>query len=187
MNRYLLISSSEKVRDYLSEFVSSQEEAHIDTTFTASQARRLLIERDYDIVMINVPLKDESGIELSLDISERSSVLLLVKAEFADQVQERVESSGVFVVEKPIIKQVLYSALRFLWASRRKMEHLLERQGMLNQQLEDAKIINRAKCCLIEYLGMTEPQAHRHIEKQAMDMRRNKRSVAEDILKTYEM
>ncbi|MFQ9801115.1 MAG: ANTAR domain-containing protein [Clostridia bacterium] len=33
---------------------------------------------------------------------------------------------------------------------------------------------------MIQYLNMTEAQAHRHIEKQAMDTRRTRREVAED-------
>ena len=189
MTKYLLISSSEKARNFLNEFVLTQEEAHVDTTTSASQARRQLLDWEYDVVLINVPLTDENGIDLSIDIAGKnmSSIILFVNSEFSEQVQERVESYGIFVVEKPILKPVLLSALHFIRASRRKADKLIEKQGLLKQQLEDFKIIDRAKCCLIEYLGMTEPQAHRHIEKQAMDMRRNRRSVAEDILKTYEM
>ena len=39
---------------------------------------------------------------------------------------------------------------------------------------------------LIEYLKLTEPQAHRYIEKQAMDLGLTRRQVALNILKTYE-
>ena len=45
--------------------------------------------------------------------------------------------------------------------------------------------MNRAKWSLIECLKMTEEQAHRYIEKQAMDERLSKRAVAEAIIKTY--
>ena len=34
---------------------------------------------------------------------------------------------------------------------------------------------------------MSESQAHRYIEKQAMDLRVTKKEIAENILKTYEM
>lgn len=50
----------------------------------------------------------------------------------------------------------------------------------------EARLIERAKEVLMEYLKMTEAQAHRYIEKQAMDMRITRREVAESILKTYE-
>ena len=48
------------------------------------------------------------------------------------------------------------------------------------------RLIDRAKCVLIQYLTMTEPQAHRYIEKQAMDTRTTRREVAQQILRTYE-
>ena len=48
------------------------------------------------------------------------------------------------------------------------------------------KIVNRAKSMLMQYLNLTEEQAHRHIQKQAMDLRKTQRAVAEDILKTYQ-
>ena len=38
----------------------------------------------------------------------------------------------------------------------------------------------------MEYLGFTEPQAHRYIEKHAMDMRVTKIEIAMNILKIYE-
>ena len=33
---------------------------------------------------------------------------------------------------------------------------------------------------------MTEPEAHRYIEKQAMDLRISKREAAENIIRTYQ-
>ena len=50
-------------------------------------------------------------------------------------------------------------------------------------EIEEA---NRAKWHLIECLSMTETEAHRYIEKQAMDLRISKREVAENIIKTYQ-
>ncbi len=46
--------------------------------------------------------------------------------------------------------------------------------------------MNRAKWLLIECLSMAEPDAHRYIEKQAMDLRITKREAAENIIKTYQ-
>lgn len=52
--------------------------------------------------------------------------------------------------------------------------------------IDDLKLVDRAKCALIQYLNMTEADAHRFIEKQAMNKRVSKRDVALEILKTYE-
>ena len=56
----------------------------------------------------------------------------------------------------------------------------------LKQRMEDIAVIDRAKMLLISHLAFSEAQAHRYIEKQAMDMRATKRAIAEEILKTYE-
>ena len=52
--------------------------------------------------------------------------------------------------------------------------------------VEDMKIINRAKFLLISCLNMTEVQAHRYLEKQAMDQRESKLEVAKQVIRTYE-
>jgi response regulator NasT len=57
----------------------------------------------------------------------------------------------------------------------------------LQKKIEEMRMVDRAKCALIQYLRMTEQQAHRHIEKQAMDTRQTKMQVARDIVNTYEM
>ena len=49
------------------------------------------------------------------------------------------------------------------------------------------KIINRAKFTLMQCLTMSEEQAHRYLEKQAMDMRISKLDVARRVLSTYEL
>ena len=52
--------------------------------------------------------------------------------------------------------------------------------------MEDLKIINRAKLLLVQQLKMTEAEAHRYIEKQAMDTCRKRRAIAENIIRAYE-
>lgn len=63
----------------------------------------------------------------------------------------------------------------------------LERENeLLKRKLAEDKLVTRAKFALIQYLKMTEPQAHRYIEKQAMDMRVTRKEIAEGIIKAYE-
>jgi len=67
-----------------------------------------------------------------------------------------------------------------------ELQEVQKENRVLKQKIEDIRIIDRAKCILISRLNLSEEQAHRAIEKQAMDMRASKRVIAEDILKTYE-
>ena len=61
-----------------------------------------------------------------------------------------------------------------------------EENEKLRHIVEDMKIINRAKLLLITCLNMTEQEAHRYLEKQAMDMRMSKMQIAMQVIKTYE-
>ena len=51
--------------------------------------------------------------------------------------------------------------------------------------MEEIRLVNRAKWLLIEQLRMTESEAHRYIEKQAMDRCVTKLSIAENIISMY--
>ena len=55
----------------------------------------------------------------------------------------------------------------------------------LEEKMMEIKIVNRAKWTLINSLNMSEDDAHRYIEKQAMDRCVSKREIAEEILRTY--
>ena len=52
--------------------------------------------------------------------------------------------------------------------------------------VEDLKIVDRAKLLLVTCLNMSEDQAHRYLEKQAMDMRISRVEVAKQVIKTYQ-
>ena len=55
----------------------------------------------------------------------------------------------------------------------------------IRDKMEEIKIVNRAKWALINSCNMTEADAHRYIEKQAMDRCVTRREIAETIIKTY--
>lgn len=113
-------------------------------------------------------------------------IILVVKTDVAEDVEAKVEDYGVVVVPKPINRAFFYHAVKMVLTARRRLMVLQTENVKLQQKIEEIRLVDRAKCCLIQYLNMTEAQAHRHIEKQAMDTRRTRREVAEGILQTYE-
>ena len=190
MNRVLIVAAAEKSAAMLSDLLCSggtSRPERIVICISASEARRRILESDFDLVLINAPLPDELGHDLALDIarSTTSGVLLLVKNDLADSVSARVEEDGVFVVPKPLSRPLFYQALRLVNAARMRVFGLQKENRKLLQKIEDIRLIDRAKCVLIATLGMTEPQAHAYIEKQAMNRRVTKREISESILKTY--
>ena len=71
-------------------------------------------------------------------------------------------------------------------ASTRERIRKFEKKAVsLEDKMQEIRIINRAKWLLISELGMAENDAHRYIEKQAMDRCVSRKEIAEEIIKTY--
>lgn len=189
MDRALVVSASENSLQILQKALDAIVQCKSDGVKSGGDVRRRMLEIEYDLLIINMPLTDETGAALAVDMAEStvSGIILIVASENADYVQHEVGNYGVFVVSKPLNMQILAQAVKFITASRKRMLRMRDKQVELQKKIDDLKVISRAKCCLIQYLNMTERQAHRHIEKQAMDMRCSRRTIAEQIIKTYEM
>ena len=188
MESVLIISHTEKSTAHFSEILTAASINQITAKSSCAEARRLLLERDFDLVLINAPLRDESGEKLARHIASSglAQVILVVATEHYDAVSALCENDGVLTIAKPISKTIFWSALKLARAAHNRLSQMHVENSRLKQKIEDIRIIDRAKCILISYMNMSEKEAHRSIEKQAMDMRISKRAVAEGILKTYE-
>ena len=77
--------------------------------------------------------------------------------------------------------------MKFVSAARKRMLGIRSENLKLHKKLEEIRTINRAKCSLMQYLGFTEQQAHKYLEKQAMDKRYTKIEVAQKVIEMYEV
>ena len=93
---------------------------------------------------------------------------------------------GVLVIAKPVNKHLFHHFLQFTECFKMRMFRVIEENEKLKHMVADMKIINRAKFLLITCLNMSEDQAHRYLEKQAMDLRTSKLEVAKQVIRTYE-
>lgn len=188
MNSGLIVSVSSKSSEFLKETLKQSGIESISFAASGSEARRKIAEASYDIVIINSPLSDEFGVELSVWIGDNttSGVVVLVKAELAEELSQNLEEHGVFVVAKPINKSFLTGAVKLVAASRRRLLDMMAQNEKLQTKLEEIRLVDRAKCALIQYSDMTEAMAHKYIEKQAMNERTTRSKIAIGILKTYE-
>lgn len=143
----------------------------------------------YDAVVVSVPLRSEFGLEFVAQTAKKTTapIIVLARADIAEDVQGRIRFTGAFVLPKPFTKSGLIQTIRMASVAKENINRLEREKSELQGKLDDSRVINRAKCCLIQYLNMTEEQAHKHIQKMAMDTRRTQREVAEDVLKTYSM
>lgn len=183
----LIAGKTEEICDSIAQLLLELDCDNI-STFTSGAIVRGVDISKFDSVIISTPLSDEFGLDLVADISKdaKNGVVVLAKREIADEVQKKIRFTGAFVLPRPFNKALLVQTIKLAEIAHIGMAKLEEENRQLSQQLSDMKIVNRAKSMLMQYLNLTEEQAHRHIQKQAMDLRKTQRAVAEDILKTYQ-
>ena len=183
----LLVSSSPKFNESMLVLLPESRFYPVAAVSDVSGARRRLLEGKYDIVIINAPLPDDFGTRLALNIFDNSgtAVLLFVKAEHYPDINGRVSPFGVLVLPKPATSQAVSQSLQLLCGTRERLRRMEQKTASIEEKMEEIRIINRAKLLLMEQLKMTEKEAHRFIEKQAMDRCVTRITIAQSILSTY--
>ena len=151
---------------------------------SGGEARRRMDGRDFAVVVVNSPLPDEFGHELALHAVEltHAGVILLAKAGTAEQVADTLQGQGVLVLSKPFTALQFRQAVQMAASCYHRMDGLRAENDRLADKIAQLRLVDRAKCFLIEHRGMTETAAHRMIEKQAMDSRRSRGEIAQEIL-----
>ena len=180
----LIVSSSEQFNTISKKALPPGRFAVTEIRKSASMAKRELLERHYDIVLINAPLPDELGVDFAMDVFNRYScgIIIAIPGEICDSVTERLIDYGIITVAKPSRSIALSRAIRLLLAMQERISSAEKKITKLEDKMEELRIVSRAKLVLVEKKGMTEEDAQKYILKQAMDRGITKRAVAEDIL-----
>lgn len=183
----LIVSASESFNSSLTVLLPESKYSPIHTVSSVSAAKRLMAERSFDYVIINSPLPDETGTRFAIDIcnSKSTVVLLLARSDIYSEIYDKVAEHGVFTLSKPTSKSIILTALAWMVSARERLRKFEKKNLSIEEKMEEIRIVNRAKWVLISELKMDEPDAHRYIEKQAMNRCVSKREVAEEIIKTY--
>lgn len=183
----LLVSASEKTNKNLIDLLPSSEYGSINTVRSVNAAKRLIADRVFDFIIVNSPLPDDDGMRFSIDASGKRNtvVLLMVKAELYDETLDECARFGVFLISKPLSISTMEMALDWLKSARERLRQTEKKTLSIEEKMNEIRVVNRAKWLLISELKMTEPDAHRYIEKQAMDRCVSRRQIAEEIIKTY--
>jgi len=148
-----------------------------------NEARRKCDERVFNIVLVD--FADGEGTDFAVDISESLSIiLLLAPAEHFDSISFKVEGYGILTLTSPFDQFYFYNMIKVAIAVQYKVKVLSSQTTKLKEKMEEIRLVNRAKMLLMQNKNMTEQEAHRYIEKEAMDSGAKKTAVAEIIIRT---
>jgi response regulator NasT len=188
MKKAFIISKTETSIKTIATMLADESYDDISASTSVEDARARIAGADYDLIVINTPLSEESGVEFSVYCAgeTKACVILMVQQEKSIEVFNMVDKHGVLVISKPVNKHLFHHYLIFTQCFKERMLSIHSENEKLKNELEEMKIIDRAKLLLIQCLSMTEQQAHRYITRQAMNMRTSKLNIAKQVIRTYE-
>ena len=184
----LIVSATDKFTSAFADLLPETRYSPVHTAASVNAAERILAEKTFDFVIINAPLPDDMGTRFAIDTStsKQSAVLLLVKSDVHAGIHDKVAEYGVFTLSKPTSKPTMVHALNWMESARERLRQFEKKSLSIKEKMAEIRLVNKAKWILISELKMNEPDAHRYIEKQAMDRCITKQTIAEEIIKTYQ-
>lgn len=179
----LLVSRDNKIISQISAFLVPPL-FELTTTSDFNEARRLATERSFNIIIADSG--DGYDTDFAINVADSySTILLLVPNEHFDEISYRVEGYGILTITKPFEPFYLYNMMKIAIAVQYKVQVLSSQTTKLKVKMEEIKQVNRAKMLLMSNMNMSEQEAHRYIEKEAMDRGMKKTAISEEIIKTY--
>ena len=137
-----------------------------------------------DLVILDVQMPVLDGIAAAEKIAGARIAPVVILTAFSQRdLVERARAAGAMAyLVKPFQKKDLLPTIEMAASRFAEIVSLEAEVTDLQGRLEARKIIERAKGVLQSEHGMSEPEAFRWIQKQAMDERRSMRALAEQVL-----
>ena len=171
----------------LGAFAAEQPALALVTADGLDEAERKLAQLDPALVVWQCDAPGLPALRQCVRLAEGSEAvfLLLVRPGTYEAVWQFVQAAGICVMSWPAPQEVFRQTLRNLLLLKKSLRAMQEMTDQLQSQLQDMKRIQKAKSLLMNQLGMSEADAHRWIEKAAMDRCVKKREIAETIIRMY--
>lgn len=180
MGRALIVSAGASSNEYISARLAELGYTRPTIIPSGAEARRRMLESDFELIVVNAPLPDEFGHELCSSAVEKTDagVVLLAKAAAAEQLLAPMSEQGVLLLSKPFSNTLFLQAIHLAAASNHRLQLLRQENARMQEKIAQVRLVSHAKCCLVEREQMSEDAAHRYIEKRAMDTRRSRAEIA---------
>lgn len=152
----------------------------VGETGRGDEAVELVRTLQPDLAILDIKMPGLDGLSAARQITgERlAAVLILTAFSQRDLVEQARDAGAMSYVVKPFQKSDLIPAIELSLGRHAELKSLEAEVGDLAERLEARKIIDRAKGVLMDDHGMTEAQAWRFLQTEAMNRRAKVHDVA---------
>jgi len=182
--RVLIAEDEALIRLDLREMLEEEGFDVVGEVADGASAVRLARELTPDLVILDVKMPVMDGIEAAEAISrERLSGILILTAFSQRELVERARRAGALAyLVKPFQKHDLLPAIEIAISRFRELSGLEAAVDDLQGQLAARKLVERAKGLLQEHEGVSEADAFRALQREAMQRRVTMGTVSEETI-----
>ncbi len=184
--RVLVAEDDALIRLDLVEILSEEGYAVVGEAGDGEQAVELAERLRPDVIMMDVKMPKMDGIDAASIIAERRIAPVVILTAFSQrELVERARDAGAMAyLVKPFGRGDLVPAVELAVSRFRELTALETEVAGLAERLETRKAVERAKGLLMARQALTEPEAFRWIQRNAMDRRTTMKAVAQAVIES---
>ncbi len=182
--RVLIAEDEALIRLDLKEMLEEEGFEVVAEVADGASAVRLTRELQPDLVILDVKMPVMDGIQAAEEIAKDRLAAILILTAFSqrDLVEKARRAGAMAYLVKPFQKHDLLPAVEIAAGRFRELSGLEATVDDLQGRLEARKLVERAKGLLQQHEGLSEAEAFRLLQRQAMERRQSMRQVAEQII-----
>jgi AmiR/NasT family two-component response regulator len=137
------------------------------------EAIELFEQEQVDLVLIDIKLDGADGIELARELLKRRPCPMVIVSAYGEKALiDRAVEAGVFgYLIKPVHDNALEAQIEVAVHRFQEQQALRAARDKLQQDLENRKLMERAKGILMKRAGLSEDEAHRRLQQESQKRR----------------
>jgi len=182
--RVVIAEDEAIIRLDLKELLEEEGYAVVGETGRGDEAIELVRQLDPDLVILDIKMPGLDGLSAARHVAgERMAAVLILTAFSQRELVEQARDAGALAyLVKPFQKSDLIPAIEIALGRFAEMAALEQEVGDLQERLEARKVVDRAKGRLMDGTGMSEQDAWRFLQQQAMANRMKIADIARRVV-----
>ena len=155
----------------------------------AAEARQMFGSREPQLVLVDIRLGQDDGIELARDLLRQRRCPMIIVSAFAEkELIDRATEAGFFgYLTKPVDEKTLAAQIEVASGRFKEAEALRAETSKLTQDLKTRKVLDRAKGILMKRAKLSEEEAHRRLQVESQKRRMGMAELCQRIIESDEM
>ena len=182
--RVVIAEDEAIIRLDLKELLEEEGYEVVGETGRGDEAIELVRQTRPDIAILDIKMPGMDGLSAARHISSERLAAVLVLTAFSqrDLIDQAREAGALAYLVKPFQKSDLIPAIEMALGRHAELASLERDVGDLAERLEARKLTDRAKGILQDQYGLTEQEAWRFLQTQAMSQRVKMEEVARQVI-----